>query len=97
MVNSTWRGHNIYFDEYVWRYIDTDEIVQNNPNIHCGHCKELPTEEGHDGCLGTLKGIKNTCCGHGVVKEAYVQFLDGFSIHGEDAVVIQNILKKYRD
>ena len=39
----------------------------------------------------------NACCGHGEVEKAYVQFLGGFSIHGADAVVVLEILKKYRD
>jgi hypothetical protein len=36
----------------------------------------------------------NACCGHGVVDEAYVQFLDGASVHGRDALTIIDILKK---
>jgi len=42
--------------------------------------------------LGELKGFMNACCGHGIAREAYIQFLDGFSIHGEDAVVYKLLL-----
>lgn len=52
------------------------------------------TKESHDGCLGTLQGIMNACCGHGQINQSYVQFLDGSCIHGEDAMTILNILKK---
>ena len=47
------------------------------------------------GCLGELIGIANACCGHGNVNKAYVQFLDGTSINGKDAIAIQDILKKH--
>ena len=40
----------------------------------CGHCGLCRTSEGHDGCIGTLEGVKNACCGHGEVTKAYVQF-----------------------
>ncbi len=40
----------------------------------CGHCNLKRTKEGHDGCIGTLKGVMNACCGHGETKVAYVQF-----------------------
>lgn len=40
----------------------------------CGYCGKKRTTEGHDGCIGTLKGVMNACCGHGEVRMAYVQF-----------------------
>lgn len=40
----------------------------------CGHCGLKRTPEGHDGCIGTLEGVMNACCGHGEDKVAYVQF-----------------------
>lgn len=43
----------------------------------CAKCHRLPTAEGHDGCLGTLPGVWNACCGHGNPREAYVQFRPG--------------------
>jgi len=62
--------------------------------IPCKHCGNYKTYEGHDGCLGELIGITNACCGHGNPNIAYVQFLDGTIINGNDAITIQNILKK---
>lgn len=32
------------------------------------------TIQGHDGCIGTLEGVMNACCGHGQDSCAYVQF-----------------------
>lgn len=40
----------------------------------CLHCKKSRTKEGHDGCIGTLENVMNACCGHGDIKNAYVQF-----------------------
>ena len=40
----------------------------------CDHCKLKRTAEGHDGCIGFLPGVKNSCCGHGEDNCAYVQF-----------------------
>ena len=61
----------------------------------CPHCEKYKTFEGHDGCLGELIGIVNACCNHGVFGEGvYVQFFDGTTIHGEDAIIIQEILKR---
>ncbi len=40
----------------------------------CGHCGLKRTPEGHDGCIGKLKGVMNACCGHGDSSIAYVQF-----------------------
>lgn len=90
------RDHQIEMLNGVWVYSDTKEpTVENHHKRPCGHCGLQNTDEGHDGCLGTLPGIMNACCGHGRVGGAYVQFLDGVSVHEEDAAAIFNILKKY--
>lgn len=54
----------------------------------CIECKKPPSPEGHDGCLGTLPGkdIMNACCGHGLDKQAYIQFWGGLIIRGDEAV-----------
>ncbi len=41
---------------------------------HCDRCGLDRTPEGNDGCVGTLEGVKNACCGHGEINMAYVQF-----------------------
>lgn len=97
MSHSKLRGHSIEYINNEWVYSDTKKpTVSTFKDRSCGHCNKENIPEGHDACLGTLKGIMNACCGHGVLKEAYVQFLDGFSIRGEDAVIILDILKKYK-
>ena len=83
------RGHEIEFLNNEWVYCDTKEpTVQNYRERPCRHCGRPQTEEGHDGCLGTLPGVMNACCGHGQENEAYMQFLDGKSINGKDALTV---------
>ena len=90
------RGHKIKFDGKEYIYCDN-----NQPTIDgffkrpCGECGKHRTKEGHDACLGKLPGVMNACCGHGSIENAYIQFLDGFSIDGKDAKKILNVLKKY--
>lgn len=52
----------------------------------CGHCGLSRATEGHDGCVGTLPGVMNACCGHGEVGMAYVQYEDGTRVAGVDAL-----------
>jgi hypothetical protein len=78
----------------------SNKDARNNPNLYpfekepCSNCGKYKTYEGYDGCLGELDGIANACCGHGRISRAYVQFLDGTVISGEDAIEIQAILKR---
>jgi hypothetical protein len=96
MAKSYLRGHEIEFLEGKWVYSDTKEsTVETHKERPCGHCNLYSTEEGHDSCLGTLIGLMNACCGHGQSKDAYVQFIDSTTVYKEDAVIIQNILKKW--
>lgn len=60
----------------------------------CDHCGKYRTYQGYDGCLGEIDGVMNACCGHGRVSRAYVQFYGGTVINGEDAIIIQDILKR---
>lgn len=77
------RGHSMYWDGQQWRYTDTDEpTVETHADRPCGHCGRPPTPEGHDACLGTLPGVVNACCGHGVRGEAYVSFSNGVVLRG---------------
>ena len=52
----------------------TSEMAGSGQRGICGKCKKGPTKEGHDGCLGTLPGVMNACCGHGDINDAYVMF-----------------------
>ena len=92
-AKSFYRGHKIEAIDIIWVYSDTKQRVELNPDRCCGYCKLKNTIDGHDGCLGELKGLMNACCGHGEIKEAYVQFLDGYSVHGKNAKIIIDVLK----
>lgn len=94
MNRSMHRGHNIELQNDIWIYSDTKEPVSTCKDRRCGKCKNLNIKEGHDACLGTLPGVMNACCGHGIIKDAYVQFLGGFCIRGKVAMIIIEILKK---
>lgn len=60
----------------------------------CIKCKKEPTEEGHDGCLGTLpsKNVMNACCGHGDGNLAYIQYFRGKIVTGKEAIFKQRRL-----
>lgn len=94
---NTHRGHEIEQKEKdVWVYSDNGlEVRKYHGDRPCGFCEKNNSKEGHDGCIGELPGLMNACCGHGKENEAYVQFHDGRSIHGGDAVAIQDVLKKH--
>ena len=59
----------------------------------CAKCGELPTIEGHDGCLGVLAGnVMNACCGHGNNDQAYIQYWDRERVSGNEAIeIIKNV------
>lgn len=99
MKTSKVRGHDVYFDDSKeeWLYLsDNTSVATNYKERPCGNCGRFSTNEGRDGCLETLIGVKNACCGHGNIEECYIQFLDDECIRGEDAKIILDILKKYR-
>lgn len=70
---SKYRGHEIVDTPSGWAYVATGRLVADVPDIDCGYCGLTNTPEGHDGCLGTLPGVRNACCGHGSPAEAYAQ------------------------
>jgi hypothetical protein len=52
----------------------TPEMVSSGQHGICIQCNKPPTKDGHDGCLGELRGnIMNACCGHGS-NTAYIQY-----------------------
>ena len=66
VTSSQQRGHPIRVDVETgeWTYRDTGEPISiERPCVRCG---EMPTEDGHDACLGHIEGLSNACCGHGV-------------------------------
>lgn len=88
-ARSLLRGHPMFFNEEqdCWCYSDNGEpTAETWRNRTCGHCGRETTSAGHDGCLGELPGVKNACCGHGVVADAYVQFDNDEILSGAEAV-----------
>lgn len=60
-ATSYCRGHKIIYNG-AWKYADGSQM-DNRP---CKRCGKPPTPEGHDACLGHVKGATAACCGHGV-------------------------------
>lgn len=86
MQTSTWHGHAIVIHHGFWCFADTLERTDSLVTRACGFCGTCPTVDGHDACVGTLPGVQNACCGHGERRDAYVQFLDGGYISGQEAM-----------
>jgi len=94
--SDKWRGHQIHYAELgaCWVYSSDNLPVSQDPSRACGECGLGNTPEGHDGCLGTLPGVMNACCGHGVEPDAYIQYLAGGDVRGAEAVrVIEAAMK----
>ena len=85
MSRSLWRGHEIKYTDHEWRFVDTKELTVGSDRT-CGHCNNPKTPDGYDACIGTLPGVINACCGHGVIQEAYVQFSLEKTIRGSEAI-----------
>ena len=68
-ITTYLRGHKVGTSNgRDWLYCDTlAEFDDSRPCIRCGL---MPTKEGHDACLGTIPGVRDACCGHGV-EEGY--------------------------
>ena len=97
MTNPTYyvlRGHEILLANGEWVYADTREpTAEKYTTRPCGKCGLPFTPEGHDGCLGTLPGVMNACCGHGCTESAYVQFWNGERLSGKAAINTMNAMK----
>jgi hypothetical protein len=61
------------FRDNIWVFSKTGLPVSEDKDIDCGHCGLANTPDGHDGCLGTIAGVMNACCGHGN-GGAYIQY-----------------------
>jgi hypothetical protein len=71
MITSSDRGHKTYFDGNNWRYVDNNKIDKDKRS--CKRCGKKPTKEGHDACLGKIKGASSACCGHGIHKKIIIK------------------------
>ncbi len=71
------RGNTIHWDQdrNGFVYDDTRELtVDTWHDRPCGYCG-LSFIIDADPCLyGLIPGAKNACCGHGIPKEAYIQY-----------------------
>lgn len=75
MAYAFTRGWEIIYDwnRQKWVYVDTQKSIKTERP--CIRCKQMPTKEGYDACLGKLDGVKNACCGHGV-EGRYIQYIN---------------------
>lgn len=92
MAHSTKNGNKIIFrnNKEGWVYEDSTPASIDRP---CPHCGLLPTPEGHDGCLGTLPGVRFACCGHGIHR-GYIQFTNGVIIRGNFTIEVSTYTYK---
>jgi len=88
VARAKWRGHPMHYDEQqsCWLYTGDGLPISQDPSRPCGECGLGITPEGHDGCLGTLPGVLNACCGHGDESDAYIQYSDKTCSSGQDAL-----------
>jgi len=96
MEMSFCRGNRIYFDDLmlVWKYVDDTTLVSDHwKEKPCGHCGKKCNDEGHDNCIVKLPGVKNACCGHGDISDAYIQFDDGRHFSGGAAWIVLGMIK----
>lgn len=90
-MNDHLRGYKIYKVGNEWFFDDTSQpTIETWMRRPCGYCGRHNTADGHDGCLGVLPKVINACCGHGQEDDAYVQFNDGSSVYGKEAINIVN-------
>ena len=78
MATSNKNGHPIKYDKHTEKWHYSDGQIASQPKA-CPRCGQLPSEDGHDACLGNLPGVTNACCGHGV-EDAYIQFENGIEM-----------------
>ena len=70
-----------------WVYTDTGRPVAAHVDRACGYCGGDNTKDGHDHCIGTLRGVVNACCGHGIASGAYVVLKNGCRLSGFGALL----------
>jgi len=58
------RGHHIKYTNGQWFYSDNGDSILIERS--CIKCNKMPTQEGHDACLGHILNVKSACCGHGI-------------------------------
>lgn len=74
---------------------DTGNYLDGYAKETCGNCGIKRSNEGHDGCIGSLDNVMNACCGHGENNTAYVQFWNKECIRGNRALEYIRLNKWY--
>jgi hypothetical protein len=90
-AKAYFRGHEIrHLYNNVWVYADTGTRAgfgyEVRPCKKCGKTFEGSNIGEPDPCLGTLPGVDNACCGHGVREDAYIRFTNGVIVTGFDII-----------
>lgn len=94
-----WRGWPITYDAAgeEWIFDDNAEPVQCGYNKRpCRACGRVFHGSNHgepDPCFGTLPGVDNACCGHGVAEESYIRFTNGVVIKGFNKIEIPSYVQ----
>lgn len=78
----TLNGHEIVQRGDNWFYKDNGQQTKTRKERPCGFCNMASSDNEPDACLGVLPGVMNACCGHGNIKEAYIQFENGMRVSG---------------
>lgn len=86
VVTGKYKGRIIYYDDKTldWKYEDTNEICYCKDTTDYGYredekcpfCRQHPTKEGYDACLGHIQGANASCCGHNK-EPGYISMKDG--------------------
>lgn len=80
-------GHDVflYIETETYFYRATGEIFPLNERP-CALCGKNVSKKGHDACIADLPGVRNACCGHGRIVDAYIAFENGKIIYRERAL-----------
>ncbi len=80
MITATMLGHECYWDvaAQFWRWMDNHEPTGWGVGIRreCVRCGQFPAANGHDACLGYIKGAIAACCGHGI-EDGSIKYANG--------------------
>jgi hypothetical protein len=95
MAGSWSNGNPITFIDGVWRYSDNMEIADNPRK--CPKCGRVPTDNGHDACLGNIPGVFAACCGHGVYRGYKVLRSGGLKRPLDDVDIIAYVIFRIED
>ncbi len=90
---DTMKGHSMILkpvgDTYELVYKDNGlSVIESDPRA-CTKCGRKSGYREPDLCLSKLPGVKNACCGHGDIKNAYIEFDNGIVVRGFEIQIIK--------